>query len=426
MSPAPSHRDQSNADTLALVVAAGEGLRARGAPGDPPKQFALFAGKPLLVHALGALCRHPAIGHVVAVLPAAALDDPALLGSLRAAVPAPVGFSAVAGGSTRRHSVLAGLRAGAACALPHTLIHDGARPFVTPALVDRVLEGLRRAPGAVPCLAVTDTLKALDAANLIDGPDRDTLRTVQTPQGFRFPAILDAHEQVDAVARAGNRPLPAFTDDASILHWAGQPSAAVAGDPDNIKITTADDWARARAILSSREDASMQRTETRSGMGYDTHRLVPGDGVWLCGHFIAHTQRLEGHSDADVGLHALTDALLGAIGAGDIGTHFPPSDPQWKGAASHQFLRHAAGLVRARGGRIVNVDVAIIAERPKVGPHREAMVAAMAQMLGVTPDRVSVKATTNERMGFAGREEGIAALATASVEVPRSDAADAP
>lgn len=412
----PTPHPTTNA--CAILLAGGKGSRAReeSRPGKAAKQFMDLRGKPLLAWSLETLSLHPSIATIVLVLPPG--EDQTVF--WRDHVSDHVDLLMTVGGPTRRESTLAGLEAwaGSTAFKPdaHILIHDGARPFASHDLIDRLLDGLERAPGAIPALPVTDTLKTIDDTALTSGPDRNALVTVQTPQAFHGDTILMAHRTIDA-----KRPDVLFTDDASIAEWAGHRCLAVEGDTENIKITTPDDWQRAEAILQRRERRML---EPRTGIGYDVHRLVPGDGVWLCGHFIKHTHRLDGHSDADVGLHALTDALLGAIGEGDIGTHFSPSDPQWKGAASHQFLAHAAERVRARAGKIANVDVAIIAEQPKIGPHRAAMVAAMAETLQIAPSRVSVKATTNERMGFAGREEGIAALATVSVLVPDPDSDD--
>ncbi|MFK7791739.1 MAG: 2-C-methyl-D-erythritol 2,4-cyclodiphosphate synthase, partial [Devosiaceae bacterium] len=374
--------------------------------------FMHLGGKPLLAWSLEQLSQHPMISTLVLVLPAG--DDPA---PWKARLDTSCALLTAPGGASRRESTLAGLEAWANSTdfdlQAPILIHDGARPFVSDALIQSLLASLPSASGAIPALPVTDTLKRASSNALSSGPDRDRLRAVQTPQAFRGGPIIAAHRKADQ-----EQTNVEFTDDASILEWTGETCVAVQGDPDNIKITTPEDWARAEAILAMKGGSNL---EPRTGIGYDVHRLVPGDGVWLCGYFIKHTHRLDGHSDADVGLHALTDALLGAIGEGDIGTHFPPSDPQWKGVASHIFLSHAAKLIRDRGGKIINVDVAIVAENPKVGPHRVAMVDAMASTLGVSKTRVSVKATTNERMGFAGREEGIAAIATASVLLPCDD-----
>jgi 2-C-methyl-D-erythritol 4-phosphate cytidylyltransferase/2-C-methyl-D-erythritol 2,4-cyclodiphosphate synthase len=281
-------------------------------------------------------------------------------------------------------------------------------------LIDRVVAALERHPGAIPALAVADTLKRADAGQTIaETVDRAGLWRAQTPQGFRFARILDAHR---AAAVEG---YDDFTDDAAIGEWAGFPVALVEGDARNIKITTAADVADAQAAC----EAAMTM-EPRIGTGFDVHRFAEGSSVWLCGVEIPHTHKLEGHSDADVALHALTDALLGTIGDGDIGQHFPPSDPKWKGAASHLFLTEAARRVRARGGRIVNVDVTLLAEAPRIGPYRAAMQARVAEILGITADRVGVKATTMEELGSIGRREGIVAMANASVLLPFSTAQD--
>ncbi|HSV28067.1 MAG TPA: 2-C-methyl-D-erythritol 2,4-cyclodiphosphate synthase, partial [Candidatus Omnitrophota bacterium] len=280
---------------------------------------------------------------------------------------------------------------------------DGARPFIDAGTIGRVIAACADAPGAIAAIPVADTLKRGADGRIADTVDRTALWRAQTPQGFRFADILAAHK-----AAAGQE----LTDDAAVAEKAGLAVALVMGDEDNFKITTAADLARAHRPF---EGAG----EVRTGSGFDVHRFAPGTGVWLCGVQVPHDEALEGHSDADVALHALTDAILGAIAAGDIGRHFPPTDPQWKGAASHLFLAHAAGLVRALGGRIVNVDVTIVCERPKVGPHRGAMQARVAEILGVRQDRVSIKATTTEGLGFTGRREGIAAQATANVWLPR-------
>ncbi|MEP6195553.1 MAG: 2-C-methyl-D-erythritol 2,4-cyclodiphosphate synthase, partial [Nitratireductor sp.] len=278
------------------------------------------------------------------------------------------------------------------------------------ALIDRVVGGLAECAAVLPALAVADTLKKADGAGCVVATvPRDGLFAAQTPQGFSFAPILAAHRRADAAGLAD------FTDDAAIAEWARIPVRIVAGAPDNVKLTFA------REIAMADERLGTARTgfpDVRTGNGYDVHSFGPGDHVTLCGVAIPHDRALSGHSDADVGLHALTDALLATCSAGDIGTHFPPSDMQWKGAASHIFLEHAARLVRDKGGRIANVDVTLICEAPKIGPHRQAMVAAMATMLGLDAGRVSVKATTNERIGFVGRREGIAAIATASVIYP--------
>lgn len=402
-------------DGCAIILAAGSGSRARRDRSEHglAKQFVELDGKPLLAWSLIALSSHKDIVTVVLVLPPSEKDPE----SWSSYITEGTDFIAVSGGASRRESTLAGLeawsRSDAYDPDVPVLVHDGARPFPSHGLIDRLLNGLEKASAAIPCLPITDTLKKRDGVWLSEGPNRTMVASVQTPQAFRSGILLDAHRSVDQ-----SQPGEAFTDDASIVEWAGHRCLAVDGEIDNIKITTPKDWDRAAAIIGSKDTAML---EPRTGLGYDVHRLVPGDGVWLCGHFIAHTHKLDGHSDADVGLHALTDALLGTIAEGDIGTHFPPSDPQWEGAASRQFVRHAAQLISEMGGKIINVDIALVAENPKIGPHREAMVAVIAEALGISPKRISVKATTNERMGFAGREEGIAAFATASVMVPAND-----
>jgi 2-C-methyl-D-erythritol 4-phosphate cytidylyltransferase/2-C-methyl-D-erythritol 2,4-cyclodiphosphate synthase len=307
------------------------------------------------------------------------------------------------GGDTRQRSVLNGLRALAPLAPERVLIHDGVRPFVTVEIIERVLAAVDAAPGAVAAMPLGDTLKRADAEGRVVGTlDRTGLWRAQTPQAFRFADILAAHE---AAAAAG---LADFTDDAAVAEWAGLAVTLVLGSETNRKITTAED-------LAMVGDLGPASADVRTGQGFDVHRLVPGDHVWLCGVRIAHTHALEGHSDADVGLHALTDALLGAIGDGDIGQHFPNTDERWKGTHSHLFLAEAARRVRARGGAIGNVDVTLLCEVPKIAPHREAMRQRIAAVLAIDPGRVSVKATTTEGLGFTGRREGIAALATATV-----------
>lgn len=316
----------------------------------------------------------------------------------------------VVGGASRQESVLEGLKALAPLQPDRVLIQDAARPFCSPRLIADILTALDDHDAALPVLPVTDTIKrSLDGVDVAKTEDRRQLFAAQTPQGFRFGPIFSAHMRSGTVRRE-------FTDDAEIAEWAGMRVAMVEGDRDNLKITHPEDFARAERIIEKGD-----RMETRIGTGYDVHPFEPGDGVWLCGVKIPHHAKLQGHSDADVALHALTDAILGAIGEGDIGTHFPPSDMQWKGAASTLFLRHAGELVARKGGRIVNLDVTIVAEAPRIATHVPAMCAAIADTLGISASRVAVKATTNEKLGFIGREEGIVAMASASVEVPRLD-----
>lgn len=388
-----------------IVVAAGKGERAGAAGIADPKQYRPVGGTAVLSRTIAAFLAVPEVSSVTAVIhpdhagryAALGLSDPRLL-------------PPVTGGATRQESVLEGLKALAPGRPDLVLIQDAARPFASAQLIADVIAALNQSEGALPVLPVTDTVKrSLDGQRVATTEDRNQLFAAQTPQGFRFGQIFSAHMRAPTTRRQ-------FTDDAEIAEWAGLRVAMVAGDRNNIKITHPEDFARAERILNG--DSIM---ETRIGTGFDVHVLEPGDAVWLGGVRIPHTHRLKGHSDADVALHALTDAILGAIGEGDIGVHFPPSDMQWKGAASVIFLRHAGELLTKRGGRIVNLDVTIVAEAPKIAPHVPAMQAVIAEALGIAPSRIAVKATTSERVGFVGREEGIVAMASASVEVPRGD-----
>ena len=312
-------------------------------------------------------------------------------------------FPPVLGGAERQDSVRLGLEALAAHKPDSVLIHDGARPFPDAALIDRVIEGLDNAPAAIPAMPLGDTIKRVDSGRVVETVDRSQLWRAQTPQGFHFDAILAAHRQM-----AGR----VLTDDAAVAEAAGIAPLIVAGSEENLKVTTAEDLAAAERLLAARQG------DMRVGQGFDVHPFGPGDHVMVCGVAIPHEVAPIGHSDADVGLHALTDAVLGAIGAGDIGMHFPPSDPRWRGASSDHFLAYAATLVRERGGAIAAVDVTIICERPKIAPYRDRMIERLAEILEISPDRVSVKATTTERLGFTGRGEGIAAQAVATVRLP--------
>ena len=386
--------------TAALIVAAGRGTRVAG---PVPKQYAQLGGTSVLARTLGVLLEHPAIdvGVVAIAEPDRARYEAAVAsGHPKLAPP-------VLGGATRQRSVLNGLRALAPLSPSSVLIHDAARPFVTPDIVDRVLAALQRSPGAIAAVPLADTLKRAGRDSRIEATlDRVGLWRAQTPQGFRFNAILQAHE---AALAAGREDL---TDDAAVAEWAGLPVELVEGSEANGKLTTAEDLARAARAVGT---APTWAGEVRTGQGFDVHRFAAGDHVWLCGVRIPHARALEGHSDADVGLHALTDALLGAIGDGDIGQHFPNTDPRWRGAASHVFLADAARRVHARGGAVSNVDVTLLCEAPKIAPHREAMRARIAEILKLDISRVAVKATTTEGLGFTGRREGIAAMATATV-----------
>jgi 2-C-methyl-D-erythritol 4-phosphate cytidylyltransferase / 2-C-methyl-D-erythritol 2,4-cyclodiphosphate synthase len=385
----------SNMDLVcALVVAAGRGSRFGG---DLPKQYLPLAGAMVLRHAVAALARHPRITQVlVAIRP----EDRALYGR---AVSGLQLLAPVAGGATRQDSVRIGLEALASYCPRHVLIHDGARPLLDSALIDRVLRGLDAAPAAIPCLPLHDTIKRAERGLIQATVDRSAFWRAQTPQGFHFDAILAAHR-----AAAGRE----LTDDSAVAEAAGLAPILVAGNEDNLKVTTTDDLAAAERLLAARRD------DIRVGQGFDVHAFGPGDRIFICGIEIPHGASLVGHSDADVGLHALTDALLGAVGAGDIGMHFPPNDPRWRGASSDRFLRHAVELVAGRGGAVAAVDVTIICERPKIGPHRAAMVERIAEIIGIANERVSVKATTTDRLGFTGRGEGIAAQAIATVRLP--------
>ena len=374
--------------TIALIVAAGSGTRIGGAL---PKQFAPLAGKPMLAHSLDALRAHPAIDAVIVVVGAGQEE-------LLAAAVGPVRH--VIGGASRRESARRGLEALAGDPPARVLIHDAARPFLPPAVIDRLLAALETAPGAIPALPVADTLARGDAG-LGDTVRRDGLWRVQTPQAFDFAAILAAHRRWPAAEEA--------TDDAQMLRRFGGRVALVEGDIMLDKVTYPADIAAAEA----RQAATLI---SRSATGFDVHRLAAGEELWLGGVLIPHDKGLAGHSDADVALHALTDALLGCTGEGDIGTHFPPSDPQWKGAASSQFLQHAAGIIAAKGGVIDFIDLTLICEEPKIGPHRAQIRARIAELLALTPEQVSIKATTTEKLGLVGREEGVSAHAVVLLE----------
>lgn len=379
-------------ETIALVLAAGKGKRL---PGDVPKQYRDLGGAPVLRHALEAFARHPKIDAVRAVYDPADADPYARAADgLRLLDP-------VAGGAERQDSVRFGLESLESRAPARILIHDGARPFPDAGLIDRLIAALDEAPGAIAAIPAVDTLWREDSGAVGALVPRDGLWRAQTPQAFRFADILAAHRAVKGEA---------LTDDAAVARRAGMRVSLVMASEANFKITTEADLARAARALA--------RFDIRTGTGFDVHKFGPGDCVWLCGVKIPHDSGLDGHSDADVGIHALVDALLGAIGEADIGAHFPPTDPQWKGASSDRFLAHAAQLVRKRGGEIRHVDVTLICERPKIGPHRDAMRARLAEILTIDVARVSVKATTTEGLGFTGRKEGIAAQAAATVALP--------
>lgn len=390
----------------AVIVAAGRGSRASEA-GGLPKQYATLAGTSVLQRCIDAILSCAAIRQVQVVI---GLDEDELYRSAIRCSDARV-LPPVHGGSTRQESVRLGLTALAVHVPSQVLIHDAARPFVTIDVIGRVVAGLRERAGAIAALPLADTLKRGGAhGEIVETVARDGLWRAQTPQGFDYAAISDAHAKAHAAGWSD------FTDDAAIAEWAGLDVRLVAGSEANLKLTTREDLDMAEQRLATSSSDCVR--EVRTGQGFDVHRFAPGTAVWLCGVEIPHIARLEGHSDADAGLHALTDALLGAISAGDIGDHFPPADPQWKNAASHIFLAHAARLIADRGGRIVNVDVTILAEAPRIAPHRESMCLRIAAILAIDRSRVSVKATTTEELGFTGRREGIAAMAQATITLP--------
>ncbi|WP_347266319.1 bifunctional 2-C-methyl-D-erythritol 4-phosphate cytidylyltransferase/2-C-methyl-D-erythritol 2,4-cyclodiphosphate synthase [Paracoccus sp. (in: a-proteobacteria)] len=369
----------------AIITAAGRGTRAGEGP---PKQWRALAGRTVLARSIAAFADFSRI--VVTLAPedmARGLDE----------LSGPV--TLVAGGASRSDSVRAALESLEGSGVTHVLIHDGARPLVSAATIAGVVAALKAgAPAAAPALPVTDALWRADRGRVTAAVAREGLMRAQTPQGFALAPILAAHRAHPEGA----------ADDVELALRAGLAVSITPGDEDNLKLTWPGDFARARRILEGAMDI-------RLGNGFDVHAFTAGDHVWLCGVRIAHDRALLGHSDADVGMHALTDAIYGALAQGDIGRHFPPSDPQWKGAESHVFLRHAAELARQMGYAISNADVTLICERPKIGPHAGAMALRLSEFLGIETDRVSVKATTSERLGFTGREEGIAAIATATL-----------
>ena len=370
--------------TAAIVVAAGQGLRA----GQPlPKQFAPWRGKPVLRHSVEALAA-AGVTPIIVAIPEGAEEI------AKAALAGIAGVRCITGGATRQASVRLGLEALAGDAPSQVLIHDAARPILPRAVIDRLLAALEGHPGAIPVLPVVDSLCHADGEVMGAAAHREALRRVQTPQAFRFADILAAHRAWDTAPNAG--------DDAQVAQAAGLSVALTQGDETLHKLTYAHDFAATQPAI-------------RVGTGFDVHALAPGEDLWLCGVKIDHTHGLAGHSDADVAIHALVDAILGAVGAGDIGQHFPPSDARWRGASSDQFLAHAVALAAEAGYVIGNVDVTIICEAPKIGPHRDAMRAALARIIGAPVSAVSVKATTTERLGFTGRGEGIAAQAAATL-----------
>ena len=390
-----------NGGVAAVVVAAGRGVRASG---DLPKQYRQIAGEPVIRPTLARFLAHPEIGAVQPVIhPRDEEVFRASTAGLQKLLPP------AWGGATRQASVRAGLEALAAAAPQFVLIHDAARPFLSEALIARAIAAARQHRAAIPAVAITDTVKKIDDQGAVTQTlDRSRLRVVQTPQAFAYDLIMDAHRRAAAAGRDD------FTDDAALAEWAGHRVSVFEGESGNVKLTTNDDFWRAEALRAA------ALSDVRTGNGFDVHVFADGDHVMLAGVRIPHSRGLTGHSDADVALHALVDAILGALAEGDIGTHFPPSDPQWRGASSDRFLAYACERVRAREGIIANLDVTIVCEAPRVAPHRDAMCARIAAIAGIAATRVAVKATTSEKLGFTGRGEGIVAMATATVRLPWS------
>jgi 2-C-methyl-D-erythritol 4-phosphate cytidylyltransferase/2-C-methyl-D-erythritol 2,4-cyclodiphosphate synthase len=382
----------------AVVVAAGRGIRAGG---ELPKQYRTVAGEPAIRRTLSLFAGHQGVAFVQAVIhPDDAEHFARAARGLAVRTP-------VHGGATRQASVLAGLEALENLSPDIVLVHDAARPFASANLVSGAIAAASRSGAAIPALPVTDTVKIVDGDGMVaDTLDRSRLRLVQTPQAFAFPALLAAHRQAAADG------LDSFTDDAAIAEWSGLRVTVFEGERANIKLTTPEDFERVE------RENMLALADVRTGSGFDVHAFCDGDHVTIGGIRIAHPRALLGHSDADVGLHALTDAVLGAIADGDIGVHFPPSDPQWRNASSDRFLAFAAARVAARGGIIAHLDLTIVCEAPKIGPHRDAMRVRIAAVAGLPVERVAVKATTSEKLGFTGRGEGIAAMATATIRLP--------
>jgi 2-C-methyl-D-erythritol 4-phosphate cytidylyltransferase / 2-C-methyl-D-erythritol 2,4-cyclodiphosphate synthase len=394
-------RDEAPVTTAVVILAAGSGTRAGGGL---PKQYQTIAGKPLLRLTLEIFCRHPGV-HLVQ--PVISKGDEGLFkeisGGLNVNTPA-------IGGATRQQSGHLGLEALAAHGPQKVLIHDAARPFVSPILISDVVAALDQHEAAIPAMPIMETLKRAPSGVIAGTVERQDLWAAQTPQGFRFEAIRRAHRQA---AKSGHGH---FTDDAAVAEWAGMKVIVLPGERSNVKLTTADDMRRAEELIM--RDRYQQCPDIRVGHGFDVHAFKLGDHVVLCGVRIAHTAGLEGHSDADAPVHALTDALFGSIGEADIGTHFPPSDAQWKGAGSSIFLSHAVALIEKRGGFITHADLTIVCEAPRVAPHIAAMRSNLCKILKVSADRIGIKATTSEGLGFTGRGEGLAAFATATVRLP--------
>ena len=385
----------------AVIVAGGSGLRVGG---EIPKQYQLIGGKPVIWWTLKAFIEHPAISFVQCVIGA---GHEAMF---KAATQGLGLIAAVNGGSTRQESCRIGVEACVSAKPTKVLVHDAARPFISPELISEVIAELEHANAVIPGLPVADTMKFAPGGVITKTVDRSAMWFVQTPQGFSFPKILDAHRKAAREEQNG------LTDDAAVAEFAGMEVRIVSGEQRNKKLTTKADVEAANAELNMR--LFVDRPDVRVGQGIDFHVFEKGKFVTLCGIEVPHSHKLKGHSDADVAIHALTDSILGAIGEGDIGTHFPPSDMQWKNAASSIFLSKAMSLLMARGGVVANVDITILAEAPKISPHIAAMKAALAPLLQISVDRIAVKATTTEKMGSIGRKEGMAAYATATVRLP--------
>lgn len=378
-----------------ILVAAGKGARLGG---DLPKQYQDLAGEPLMRRTLKAFaeCGVEIFRSVVVIAP----DDERIYSVIQGIHPLPC---VVKGGATRTQSVMSGLASLANNPPDIVLIHDAARPFVTPRIIKDVIKALEQSQAAVPILPVVDAIKRVDPRGITVDVDRRTIRRVQTPQGFRYRDIWSAYQKIGGEV--------GLSDDIAVAHREGFSIRTVDGDERNFKITHPSDMEKAKLMLA-------QTSYIATGSGFDVHAVEEGDTLWLCGVEIEAGFSLKGHSDADVGLHALTDAILGALAEGDIGDHFPPSDPEWKGASSDRFLKFAVDKVHERGGSVEHVDVTLICEKPKVKPHRDAMRARIADILELPLLRISVKATTTEKLGFTGREEGLAAQATATVRLP--------
>lgn len=389
----------------ALIVAAGRGFRAGEGT---PKQYRYLQGQSVLARTLARFLSHPGIDRILVVIHP---DDWDLYEtSIGGFAPLPSALlPCVFGGETRQDSVRNGLEALAASAPDIVLVHDAARPFASPELIDRAIRAGQRQDAAVPGTPVTDTIKVIGTqSEVVSTPDRASLRAVQTPQVFSFASLIDAHRKA---AAAG---LHDFTDDGALAEWAGLPVHVFEGESGNIKLTHAADFLEAERRLKG----SPMTYITKLGTGFDVHAFGEGDHVWLGGIKVPHDRGVIAHSDGDVILHALTDAVLGALADGDIGTHFPPSDPQWRGASSDRFLAHAVSLVRERGGIVDHLDTTLLCEKPRLGSHREPMRQRIAEIAGLRIDQVSLKATTTEKLGFTGRSEGIAAQAAATVRLP--------